>query len=174
MRSFGVLKTRIEFGLDWRRKLDLDKYNKWLTLIANIAILGGLIFLALEIQQNTAAVRSAAVQESTNIAREHPLMFVQNPEVNRLAMADYDSLSEEDQQRRHWLAVSFWHAMHGLYQQYELGTLPEKQWEVWVRVICSNYERTNPQLWARAAATHSSNFVRFVESCKTGSADFLP
>ena len=91
--------------------MDLDKVNKWLTLVANIAILGGLMFLILELRQNTNAVRSAAVQEATNIAREHPLMFVQNPEVNRLAMADYGSLSEEDQQRRFWLAVSFWHTM---------------------------------------------------------------
>jgi hypothetical protein len=80
--------------------LELDKLNKWLTLVANIAILGGLVFLVLELRQNTNAIRSAAVQEATNIAREHPLMYVQNPEVNRLQMADYGSLSEEDQQRR--------------------------------------------------------------------------
>ena len=160
--------------LVWRQELDLDKLNKWLTLVANIAILGGLVFLVLEIQQNTNAIRSAAVQEATNIAREHPLMFVQNPEVNRLAMADYGSLSEEDQQRRFWLAVSFWHAMQGLYRQNELGTLPEPEWEVWVRVICANYERSEPELWARAAATHSSDFVEFVENCAFGSTDILP
>ena len=68
--------------------MDLDKVNKWLTLVANFAILAGLVFVALEIQQNTNAIRSAAVQEATNIAREHPLMYAQNPEVNRLAMAD--------------------------------------------------------------------------------------
>ncbi len=160
--------------LVWRQELDLDKGNKWLTLVANIAILGGLVFLVLEIQQNTNAVRSAAVQEATNIAREHPLMYVQNPEVNRLAMADYESLSEEDQRRRFWLDVSFWHAMQGLYRQNELGSLPELEWEVWVRIICANYERSDPELWARAAATHSSDFVQFVENCAPGSTDILP
>jgi len=154
--------------------LDLDKLNKWLTLVANIAILGGLVFLAFEIQQNTNAVRSASVQEATNIAREHPLMYVQNPEVNRLAMADYESLSEEDQRRRYWLDVSFWHAMQGLYRQNELGTLPEQEWEVWVRIICANYERSVPELWARAAATYTSYFVQFVENCKSGSIELLP
>ena len=142
--------------------------------MANIAILGGLVFLALEIQQNTNAIRSTAVQEATNVAREHPLMFVQFPEVNRLAMADYASLSEEDQRRRFWIAVSFWHGMQGLYRQNELGTLPKPEWEVWVRVICANYERSHPQLWERAAATHSSDFVQFVENCEPGYADLLP
>ena len=106
-------------------EIDLDKLNKWLTLVANLAILGGLVFLALEIQQNTNAIRSTSVQEATNVAREHPLMFVQFPDVNRLAMADYESLSQEDQQRRFWLAVSFWHGMQVLDMQNELGTLPE-------------------------------------------------
>jgi len=154
--------------------MDLDKFNKWLTLVANVAILGGLVFLALEVQQNTDAVRSAAVQEAINVAREHPLMYVQNPEVNRLAMADYESLSEEDQRRRFWLDVSFWHAMQGLYRQNELGTLPEQEWEVWIRIICANYERSHPELWARAAATHASDFVRFVENCEPASFDILP
>lgn len=49
--------------------MDLDRLNKWLTPIGNVAVLGGLVFLAFEIQQNTDAVRSAAVQESINIAR---------------------------------------------------------------------------------------------------------
>ena len=157
-----------------RPEIDVDKLNKWLTLIANFAILGGLVFLALEIQQNTNAIRSAGVQAATTVAREHPLMFVQNPEVNRLAMADFESLSEEDRQRRFWLAVSFWHGMQGLYRQNELGTLPETEWEVWVRVICANYERSHPELWERAAATHPADFVQFVESCKPGYADILP
>jgi hypothetical protein len=154
--------------------LDLDKLNKWLTLIANVAILGGLVFVALEIQQNTNAVRSAAVQEATNIAREHPLMYVQNPEINRLEMADYDLLSEEDKRRRFWLAVSFWHAMQGLYRQNELGTFPQPEWEVWVRIICANYAQSHPELWSRAATTHSADFVEFVENCEPGSAHILP
>lgn len=154
--------------------MDLDKVNRWLTLVANFAILAGLVFVALEIQQNTNAIRSTAVQEATNIAREHPLMYAQNPEVNRLAMAEYSSLSEEDQRRRFWLDVSFWHAMQGLYRQNELGTLPEQEWEVWVRIICANYEQSEPELWARAAATHASDFVRFVESCDSGGLEILP
>ncbi len=100
--------------------MDIDRLNKWLTLVANFAILGGLVFLALEVQQNTKAVRSAAVQEATNVAREHPLMYVRDPDINRLAMADFGSLSEEDQRRRFWLARSFWLGMQGLYRQHQL------------------------------------------------------
>jgi hypothetical protein len=142
--------------------------------VANVAILGGLVFLALEIQQNTNAIRSTAVQELIGVAREHPLMYVRHPEVNRLAMADYDSLSEEDQRRRFWLDVSYWHAMQGLFRQNELGTLPESEWEVWVRIICANYERSVPELWEHTAVTHAADFIQFVENCESGSVDLMP
>jgi len=152
--------------------LNIDRLNKQLTLVANIAILGGLVFLALEIQQNTNAVRSTAVQAATIVAREHLLMMVQNPDVNRLAMADYSSLSEEDQRRRFWLARSFWLGMQGLYRQRQLGVFPEAEWEVWKRIICANYERS--ELWAPNAATLASDFVRFVENCESGVGGILP
>lgn len=154
--------------------MNIDRLNKWLTLVANLAILGGLVFLALEIQQNTNAIRSATVQAATNVAREHPLMFVQNPDVNRLAMADYDSLSEEDRQRRFWLSRSFWLGMQGLYRQHELGVFPEAEWEVWDRIICANYEKTDAELWASNAATLAPDFITFVENCDSGNVDILP
>ena len=33
--------------------MDTDKLNQWLTLAANMAVLGGIVFLAIEIRQNT-------------------------------------------------------------------------------------------------------------------------
>jgi hypothetical protein len=100
--------------------------------------------------------------------------MAQNAELNRIAMADYESLSDGDQQRRFWLDVSFWHAMQGLYRQHEMGTFPQQEWEVWVRIICANYDRAVPELWARAAATHSRDFIEFVENCEPGGENLFP
>jgi hypothetical protein len=57
---------------------DLDHANKWLTPAENLAILAGIIFLALKIQQNTrAALRRFHSRISTDLcsllllAREH-------------------------------------------------------------------------------------------------------
>jgi hypothetical protein len=38
----------------------MDRLNSWLTLIANVGVLGGFLFLAYEIQQNTAQLRAEA------------------------------------------------------------------------------------------------------------------
>lgn len=46
--------------------MNLDSLNKWLTLAANIGVIAGIIFLGLELNQNTTAVQSASRQESLN------------------------------------------------------------------------------------------------------------
>ncbi|MDH3640989.1 MAG: hypothetical protein OES38_02780 [Gammaproteobacteria bacterium] len=40
----------------------MERMNQWMTLIANIGVLAGIVFVALEIQANTNAVRSATYQ----------------------------------------------------------------------------------------------------------------
>ena len=46
----------------------MDKLNQWLTLVANLAVLAGIIFLALEIQQNTSAInRQAGIERTSRI-----------------------------------------------------------------------------------------------------------
>ena len=35
--------------------MNADKVNKWLTLAANIAVIAGIVFLALELNQNSRA-----------------------------------------------------------------------------------------------------------------------
>ena len=37
--------------------MDIEKLNRWLTLGANVGVLAGIIFLALEIQQNSRLAR---------------------------------------------------------------------------------------------------------------------
>ena len=36
--------------------MDLDKLNKWLTLVANLGVVAGIVFLAIEIRQNQVSI----------------------------------------------------------------------------------------------------------------------
>ena len=149
------------------------KVNQWLTLIANFGVVAGLVFLAIEVRQNTTALQAAAIQESTNVAREQILTLATNGELNRLSMADFDELDAEDQQRIFWLDRSFWLGMQGQYRQWQLGVLPDQDWSVWHRIICANYADYRPgrmqasggiRLWAGNRATLLSEFTNFVEA----------
>jgi hypothetical protein len=151
-----------------------ERLNHWMTFLANIAVLGGVIFLALEIQQNTNAIRATAIQESVNVARQQILLFATDPEINRLDVAEFDQLSDEDRRRVFWLRRSFWLGMDGLFRQRQLGVFPEVEWEMWLKIICSNYKTTEPEIWADNAATLPVDFVAVVESCSHSTTGVLP
>ena len=42
--------------------MNSSKINDWLTLIANVAVVGGIVFLAIEISQNNELLRSESRQ----------------------------------------------------------------------------------------------------------------
>ena len=50
----------------------MEKLNQWLTLAANLGVLAGLVFLALEIQQNTSAInRQAEIERTSRIMQPY-------------------------------------------------------------------------------------------------------
>ena len=54
--------------------IDFDRINKWLVLVANLGILVGLIFVGLELQQNTIATKISSLDSTLsqyNHFREH-------------------------------------------------------------------------------------------------------
>ena len=52
--------------------MDLDKLNKWLTLLANFGVVAGLIFLAIEIRQNQTLLE----QNQQTILRDQELQIL--------------------------------------------------------------------------------------------------
>ena len=145
--------------------MEMEKLNRWMSFLTNFAVLGGVIFLALEVQQNTNAIKATAIQESVNSARQQVLLLATDPDMNRLVFTNLEELSEEDRQRKGWLNRSFWLGMNGLYRQRELGVFPEVEWEAWIKIICFNYARLEPQIWSGNAEVLPADFVETVESC---------
>ena len=149
--------------------MDVEKINRWLTLIANIGVVGGLIFLGIEIQQNTNATRASAIQQATNVARQQLYVYAEDPELTRLVMTDFDELNELDQTRVALLSRAFFIGMQNLYRQWEMGVLPAADWGVWYGIVCRSRTRAHPELWAGQADLYP-DFLRAVEDC---SADTL-
>ena len=116
----------------------MEKLNTWIALIANVAVLVGIIFLVVEISQNTQALKASAIQASTSTARENISMLIENPSLIEIIRKDPSELTEAERLRGYWLSRHFWLSMQGLYQQWSLGVLPESEWLVWLQTICIN------------------------------------
>ena len=61
--------------------MDSSKLNNWLSLIANISVVGGIIFLAIEIQQNNVLLRSESRQALLANDQNSLVMSLENPDI---------------------------------------------------------------------------------------------
>ena len=50
--------------------MDRDRLNWWLTILANVGMLGGLVFVGFEIRQNTSQLRAEASSSITASVNE--------------------------------------------------------------------------------------------------------
>ena len=61
--------------------MDADRANRWLTLVANISVVAGIIFLAIEVRQNTENARANAYQSCSIAASERWSAVASSPEM---------------------------------------------------------------------------------------------
>ena len=126
--------------------MNSSRINDWLSLIANVAVVGGIVFLGVEVRQNNELLRSESRQAliandvtslSANI--ENPAPFA------RLVAGD--SLSAEDQ-----LQLSFMFSLdlrnrEFEYFQYTNGLLDEETWRSYLNVLRLNHSTELGRKW---------------------------
>ena len=64
--------------------MKLDSINRWLTLIANLGVMAGIIFLAVELRQNTVATELSAASSFQDRFSAIELFIAGNPEFSEL------------------------------------------------------------------------------------------
>jgi hypothetical protein len=95
--------------------VDSDGLNKWLTLVANVAVVVGIIFLIVEINQNTAAIeqnatwmRLESLDNGTAQNREFRLMQLTNDRLFNIWQSDCGAgLDESDLARYRMMAIDY-------------------------------------------------------------------
>ena len=73
--------------------MDRDRLNWWLTLLANLGVLGGLVFVGFEIRQNTSQLRADASYSITASVNELNAALFGNPELAELVLRGERDLS---------------------------------------------------------------------------------
>jgi len=113
--------------------VDLDKVNRWLSLSANLGVIVGIVFLAMEIQENTKATQAASIQAASELDQEHLLMMGADPELAQLWRTYFygspDDLSEAESLQGQYIFAALVRRLNNVYLQYELGALSEQSWK---------------------------------------------
>lgn len=126
--------------------MNSSKINEWLALIANVAVVGGIIFLAIEIRQNNELLRSESRQALiTNDVASLAANF-QNADVFAKLVADSD-MSAEDQLRLSFMFALDLRNREFEYFQYINGLLDEQTWLAYRHVILINHSTGLGHTW---------------------------
>lgn len=133
----------------------LNKLNDWLTLASNLAVLTGIVFLVIEINQNTEALRLQTIEQRTSEQREMNFALMESerywiihsklkkeisdlqPFGNSVSAKTSDwkralsLLSEEERGRFFMLALTQWNNLQNIWEQFDRELISEEEFKVY-------------------------------------------
>ncbi len=136
-------------------------------LVSAIAVVISLVYLALQVRQNTASLRSEAYGRALDRISEMQGRFSSDPVFAGLwarASADVGSLTPAERIRAMWALYEVFGAFEFMYLQHSVGALPEEVWQRWSRTIAWWF--SNPgiaAMWCARPAPFTQSFTAYVE-----------
>lgn len=109
--------------------MNVDKLNNWLGLLANLGVVAGIIFLAIEVRTNTSTNRIAILQNYSNNWMHIHAQLAENHELaslveSALSGAELDPV--QSRQFRRW-ALQFVTQAHDMLRHYDEGLISESE-----------------------------------------------
>ena len=136
-------------------------------VLAALGVMATLIYLAIQIRQNTKAVRSSSIENLIHSLAATAQATVKNEYIVALmlkANAEPETLSEEERVRMHFWFVMTIRRFEGVYFQRELGFVDAAVIEGFERSHMSILASKSGQAWwANTKEIFSSGFVSYVE-----------
>jgi hypothetical protein len=138
-------------------------------VVGAVGVIVSLLYLALQIRQNSNVVRSATRQAISTTQVELGLRIGESPDL-RVAMAklwglgDPPTAAQDAEIRDHMLVRAFLRAYENQYHQFKDGTFDADMWNGYLAglrgIILIAYGR---QVWEMSRAWFSADFARFVD-----------
>jgi hypothetical protein len=162
-----------------------------LTILANVGVIAGIIFLAYEIRQNTAAIQSSTVQDYIDGTIELMSDLATNSDLNdawNAYMAGDESLSDADEVRALFMVRSQWFRYQGAFAQWQRGSMNASDWEIGRQQMCRrptndangdlpdrviDAAQVRRDTWHLHTPYLSDAFVGFIEQCWRQPADSI-
>ena len=136
-------------------------------LIAAFGVILSLIFLAIQLQQNTKAVRSSSIQNLVQILSTNAQAVVDNEYLVPImlkANTATESLSAEELARLHFWFVMVFRRFEGVYFQKRLGMVDSASIAGFERSHVSILaSRSGRLFWERAKGIFNTDFVAYMD-----------
>ena len=117
--------------------MNVETVNRWLTLVANVGVIVGIVFLIVEINQNTQATKTASRDASVGHVLNY---FEQNMDNQVIARAHHKFSSGEEInafERRQLILYQYYNfkIFENIHLQYEQGLFSDREWAKYRRII---------------------------------------
>lgn len=146
-----------------------ETLDRWLTWLANVGVIAGIVFLAIEIRQNTEMVRA---QTRDNIADKQLTLFewfAASPENIRVRVAgDQNALApgSAEEAQYGWMIAGNFRLWENEWYQYQQGLFEPEEFEprinMW-RAMTRNSPRMQA-VWSFQRDSYSPEFKAFIDS----------
>ena len=135
-------------------------------LTAAVGIIAGLIFVGVELKQNSAAVKAETMLGLNDATTDYTLLLASDRDMNRLerkARADFSSLDETESSQFYYIQRTRWLNLQMAYLLWRSGTMDDQTWAYYEQRVCSESYLVD---WNRHKFVLVDSFVTVVESCK--------
>ena len=148
--------------------MKLENANQWLTFVANVSVVAGIVFLAIEISQNTEATRLNTMQSMASEQADFNRSFLE-PEIarilNKITESGLDSLNGTERIQLRGFDNSFLYVQQNLFYQYQAGALEDDVWNGRHRTLV-NIFTNQPNMrahWKRWGAGFGDQFRTYID-----------
>ncbi len=151
--------------------MQIEGLNRWLTFGANIGVVIGIVFLVVEINQNTVATRIAARDSATQGHIDYMAHLLDSSVLaSAAAKANANQeLSHLETQQLSAFHELRWRHYERVYYQYQNGVISDQEWTGYKNGIKQSFRAENinwkisKDTWERTNVKLSEVFVAYVE-----------
>lgn len=149
--------------------MKLSVLNEWLSLLANLGVVAGIVFLAVEIRQNTNMMQAQVAQSrsETAISLNEPDYSSEYLSKIKVKLSDGETLTPAETTSYLGWIRAYLRVQENLFQQYQFGLIDEYVLRGMTSGIVYNLSRGDTRLgldfWDSTKTAFSDEFVEFVD-----------
>jgi hypothetical protein len=150
------------------RRMNLQDLGNLGEFVGAIAVIVSVLYLAVQIRQNTNSVKTAAYEHVALSAMEINARLAQDADLSRIhsvGLRDPNELSPEDRMRFSNLHYAIFGNFEFIFEQHARGVVDDDSWNRWLGTIRGYIALPGGRAWWEAKpAPFSPRFTRFVET----------
>ena len=152
------------FGKSRGKFMNRETFRELFEIMGIVSIVGSLIFVGLQVRQNTTAVQSESISNLTTMTQNFLLAIASDPQLAHIwdvGLQDHTRLTEEELVQFRWLRISRTTRLTEAWMQWRRGTLTNDDYNFYRPFICNE----NDGLWETYKETQLPEYVAYVEAC---------